>query len=250
MRVDQFLARADKYLRHGDVVLCKGKATLFSLLIRWWTKSHFSHTALVFEVPSPEEGYDSTFLIEASLNGVDITDLKHYAYDLPLAYDVAIRRLNQPWFDLGVQRAVRGNMLNFIKAKYDYAKIVTFIRSILGAMVFGLALPVEGSDKAVRRGMKAAKAMPGRFVCSGFVQYGFINAMRHLAPEKRVPGSALHDVTFNPRIGPGADDEAILGTTPEDFARTDKLSWEYVIRKRRVYRVSTYAEVDRILSRR
>src|SRR5512143_3517114 len=71
MSVAHFLAHAEQYLRRGDVVLCKGKATLFSWAIRWWTNSHFSHAALVFAVPSQEEGFERTFLIEAGTSGVD-----------------------------------------------------------------------------------------------------------------------------------------------------------------------------------
>src|SRR5882757_3224319 len=97
MSAARFLTNAAHYLQRGDVVLCKGKATLFSLAIRWWTRSHFSHTALVFAVPSAEEGFERTFLIEAGTSGVDITDLKHYAVDRARAYDIAIKQFEQPW---------------------------------------------------------------------------------------------------------------------------------------------------------
>jgi hypothetical protein len=244
------LRHAEKYLRRGDIVLCKGKATLYSWAIRWWTKSHFSHTALVFSIPDAEEGFERTFLIEAGTSGVDITDLKHYAIDAAAVYDVAIKRLDQPWMTRAVQSAVRGHMLNFIKASYDYIKVVALARSLLASVVFGLNAPVVGIDRAMRRSYRLARVSPGKFLCSGFVQYGFISAVRRLIVRGGLPKSALEEVTFNERLGLLADDPAILATTPQDFAQSEKLIWLYVIRRGRVYRVHDGAEVDRILRRR
>ena len=250
MSVARFLAHAEQYLRRGDIVLCKGKATLFSWAIRWWTNSHFSHTALVFSVPSEAEGFERTFLIEAGTSGVDITDLRHYVVDAAAAYDIAIKRLEQPWMTIAVQSAVRGHMLNFIKASYDYFKVVALARSLLSNVVFGLSVPMVGIDRAVRRSYRFSRVPPSQFLCSGFVQYGFISAVRRLIARGGLPKSALSDATFNDRLGALADDAAILATTPEDFARSEKLSWLYVIRRGRVHRVHTYGEVDRILRRR
>jgi hypothetical protein len=250
MSVAHFLARADAYLRRGDIVLAKGKATLFSWAIRWWTKSHFSHAALVFAVPSEEEGFEHTFLIEAGTSGVDITDLKHYVVDAAAVYDIAIKRLEQPWMTRAVQSAVRGHMLNFIKASYDYLKVVALARSLMSNIVFGLNAPIVGIERAVRRSYRLSRVPPAQFLCSGFVQYGFISAVKRLIARGGLPKSALGDVTFNARLGALADDAAILATTPQDFAASDKLEWLYVIRRGRVHRVHSYVEVDRILRRR
>jgi hypothetical protein len=250
MPVRHFLANAERYLQRGDIVLCKGKASLFSLAIRWWTNSHFSHTALLFAAPSPEEGFEHTFLIEAGTSGVDITDLKHYAIDAAAVYDVAIKRLEQPWLTLEVQRAVRGHMLNFIQASYDYAKVVTLIRTTISNVIFGLNAGIVGVDKAVRRSYRWSRVPPTRFLCSGFVQFGFMSAVRRLIKRKLLPESALDAVTFNGRLGPAPDTVDFLATTPEDFARSDKLAWRYVIRRGHVHRVWTYDEVDRILRRK
>jgi hypothetical protein len=250
MSARHFLANAERYLRRGDVVLCKGKATLYSWAIRWWTRSHFSHAALVFAVPSVDEGFERTFLIEAGTSGVDITDLRHYAIDARSVYDVAIKRLDQPWMTSEVQRAVRGHMLNFIKASYDYGKVVSLARSLFSNVVFGLNAPMVGIERAVRRSYRLSRVAPGQFLCSGFVQYGFISAVRRLILRGGLPKSALEDVTFNDRLGRLADDPAILSTTPEDFAQSSKLVWLYVIRRGRVHRVTSYAQVDQILRRR
>jgi hypothetical protein len=250
MPVRTFLANAGDYLQRGDVVLLKGKATLFSLAIRWWTKSEFSHAALVFAVPSPEEGFENTFLIEAGTSGVDITDLRHYAIDLALVYDGAIKRLERPWMTIDVQRAVRGHMLNFIKADYDGWKVVALARSLISNTIFGLSAGVVGIEKAVGRSYRWSKTPPARFVCSGFVQYGFISAVRHLIERGRLPREALREVIFRTGLTGSSDRAAILATTPEDLARSDGLTWRYAIRRGRVHRVATYDAVKVIFGRR
>lgn len=250
MPVRHFLAHAEKYLQRGDIVLLKGKATLFSLAIRWWTKSEFSHTALVFAVPSAEEGFERTFLIEAGTSGVDINDLKHYAIDMSLVYDCAIKRLERPWMTVEVQRAVRGHMLNFIKASYDYWEVVALARGLISNAIFGLSAGVIGVEKAIRRSYRWSKTPPSRFLCSGFVQFGFMSAVRRLIETGRLPRDAMHEVIFRPGMHASADRPAILATTPEDLAQSDRLTWKYAIRRGRVYRVESYDAVKAIFRRR
>lgn len=250
MPVAQFLAGAGRYLRRGDVVLCKGKASPLSWAIRWWTKSHFSHAALIFAVPSEDDGFERTFLIEAGRGGVDLTDLRYYAVEAAAFYDIAIKRLDQPWMTRVVQSKVRGHMLNFIKANYDYLKVVALARSMLSNVIFGINAPVVGVNRAVERSYRLSKVPPARFVCSGFVQYGFISAVKRLIANGGLPKHALEDVTFNDRLGALADDSAILATMPQDFAQSEKLSWLYAICRGQVHRVRTYGDVDGVLSER
>lgn len=250
MPVRQFLAQAETYLQRGDVVLLKGKATLYSWAIRWWTTSEFSHAAMVFSVPSREEGFEHTFLIEAGTSGVDLTDLKHYAIDLAFAYDIAIKRCEAPWMTVEVQRVIRGHMLNFIKASYDYFKVVALFRQLFSNAIFGMSAGVEGIDKAVRRSVRWSRTPPSRFLCSGFVQYGFISAVRRLIKTGRLPKDALGEVIFKPHLASGADATSILATTPEDLAQSNRLVWRYAIRRGRVHRVDSYAAVKAILARR
>ena len=250
MPVRQFLAQGETYLQRGDVVLLKGKATLYSWAIRWWTKSEFSHAAMVFSVPSREEGFEHTFLIEAGTSGVDLTDLRHYAIDLALVYDVAIKRCEAPWMTIDVQRMIRGHMLNFIKANYDYFKVVALFRQFFSNAIFGMSAGVEGIDKAVRRSVRWSKTPPSRFLCSGFVQYGFMSAVRQLVKNGRLPPNALREVIFKPHLASGADATAILATTPEDLAQSGGLVWHYAIRRKRVYRVESYEAARATFRRR
>ena len=223
-------------------MLCKG-TTLYSRLIRWWTKSEFSHAALVFSIPSRDDGFERTFLIEAGLSGVDITDLEHYVVDRARSYDVAIKRCEADWMSIPVQRAIRGTMLNHIKANYDYGKVVSMFRTLLANAVFGLTAGVEGIENATRRSRRISKTQPSRFLCSGFVQYGFFSAIDHLIKVGRLKPAAMDDVLFKPGLSATSKEDTILATTPEDMAQSSKLTWRFAIRRGQVYGVTSYASV-------
>jgi hypothetical protein len=169
-----------------------------------------------FLVPSTEDGFEKTFLIEASIDGVDITDLRHYARDLSLIYDIAIKRCEQPWMTVDVQRSIRGHMLNYIKANYDYWTVLGFIRRLTARRNGNDRNSPEGQRKALWR-----RRPPTSFVCSGFVQYGFLAAISRLIQTHEIPREAMEQVLFKPGLRPDAPPEEILGTSPEDLATTD-----------------------------
>jgi hypothetical protein len=241
--VRHFLLHAHQYLQRGDVVLLKGRASIFSWAVRWWTRSEFSHAALVFSVPSTEDGFERTFLIEASIDGVDITDLRHYARDLSLIYDIAIKRCEQPWMTVDVQRSIRGHMLNYIKANYDYWTILGFMRRLTSRR----SRPEGNSPEAQRKSLWRRRP-PNSFVCSGFVQYGFLAAVSRLTQTHELPREALEQVLFKPGLHPDAPPQEILATSPEDLATTDRLTWKYAIRGGKVYEVGSYDQVRHLFS--
>lgn len=247
--VETFLDEAALHLRRSDVVLCRGKRSLFSRLIRWATRSHFSHTAVVFLIPKHDEGFNNTFLIESITSGVDITDLHHYAVEHADAYDVAIKRLERDWFDENVQRLVRGRMLNFIKAEYDFGTILAIARSVLRKLLFGLRTRFAGLEPTLRRTYARKGLAPAQFICSGFVQYGFLATVRALVARDRLPEPCLDEVLFKDGLTARSDTAAVLSTTPENLARSEKLTWKFVIRDGLVHPVNTAAEADRLLER-
>jgi len=55
----------------------------------------------------------------------------------------------------------------------------------------------------------------------------------------------LDEVIFNPRYN--GDEAVLLSTTPAEIANTDNLSWKYLIRKGKVFSVSSNEEADNIL---
>jgi len=245
MSVDEFLKSG--LLERADVVLCSSKKNLFSRLIRFGTRSPFCHAALVFVVPSVDMGFEKTFVIESGTSGVDITPLEHYVVDSH--YQVGIKRLERPWFqgsDEGraLQREVRGHMLNFIKAEYDYMTIWRVAMSIFDRMVFGMRRYIrKGTAKALDQGARA----PNSFVCSGFVQYGFHATVSRTVQQDGAAADRLDEVVFYD--SPLADDplNSLLAVTPDDLARTGKLAWKWVISKGDVYEVDHYADACRLM---
>ena len=160
-----------------------------SFIIRWATKSPFSHAALVFTTPDQEPGIGNTFVIEAG-TGVDLTNLRDYATDE--ASFVAIKRLRQTWFD-EKQSRVRGLLLDNIKSEYNYWAIVRIVRNIW----FGLERSMRGKDKAVQQFDKREWKRPNEFICSGLVQFGFVEAVAEYVLQRKLPPWALNEVVFS-----------------------------------------------------
>jgi hypothetical protein len=210
MPVRRFLAQAEFHLQRGDVVLCKGRASLYSWAIRRWTRSEFNHAAMVFTVPSVEEGFEHTFLIEAGTSGVDLTDLKHYAVDLSGVYDIAIKRCERPWMTVDVQRV--GTYAELHQGELRYFKAVA-----RGVAVQQRDLRLErGIGASTRRSSADAleQTPPSRFLCSGFVQYG--HQRRRMVADGRLYEDALEEIVFAAWRGRGCDGDP--ATTPEDGA--------------------------------
>jgi len=270
MPLEEFLGSG--LLRRSDVVLVSGKA-FTSRIIRWATRSPFSHAALVFLVPRTDKGFEHAFLIEAAPRGVDLKRLS----DL-LAHDarrrgtaVAFLRFEAPWFDEDVQSIVRGRMLDFIEAGYSYRTIVSMGLAVLRQRLVGG--PDDVADAlagALRRAHARRRFAPASFICSGLVQYGFLRTFRDLA--QRHPGErraavplqvVLHGL-FNPRLAEevragrvGVDDmlaepgvSTLLSTTPDEISRAPQLAWKYVAARGRVHAVTTREDALAIIEPR
>lgn len=245
--VDEFLRDAHLYLNRCDVVLCSGKRP-YSRLIRWATKSLFSHAAIVFLIPDREQGFNNTFILESNSKGVDLTNLAHYLVHEASSYDIAIKRCEAEWFEVDVRKQVRGHMLNFIKAKYDFRTLSKLGRTTLRRILFGLQRLRRKSFKEALR-YTEDEFVPSRFICSGFVQYGFCATVEPLERDGKVPQGALQQVAFKEGISSSDDGAVILSTTPADLAKSDKLAWKYAAVRGRVYQVTSEDEVNRLLDR-
>ncbi|HRY06946.1 MAG TPA: hypothetical protein P5114_07480 [Hyphomicrobiaceae bacterium] len=257
--VDEFLA--GEYLERADVVLTRRDWDLSSYLIRLATKSPFSHAAMVFTGPQFEQGYSSTFVIEAGTGGVDLTNISDYIADKSTF--IAIKRLKEPWFDQAKQSRVRGILLDKIKASYNYWAIGRIFRNLW----FGVQRQVRGKEKTIEAYRQNDWHPPNDYICSGLVQIGFVEAMVEYIKAGQLPISALKEVVFHEvaasRLPDAADwqylDEPtqrasaeifeqqnfveLEAVTPEDLARSGKLEWLYFIREGRVHKVSSYEDV-------
>jgi hypothetical protein len=227
MSIEEFLQ--GRHLQRGDIILCRGKKGLTSRLVRWGTESYFSHAALVFAIPHPDEGFDKAFVIESTGEGIDLTDLSHYLESDN--YDIAIRRLEQPWFTERPElpQQIRGQMLDFIKGQYDftmilrialsiaYSKYITGNRETYEAMMLRLLEKRRRKNRHINSG----------FICSGFVQHGYYKTIKARVDKGELAESCLLDVLFHPTETGQSSTPRHLATSPRELAATDKLRWKF-----------------------
>lgn len=228
MSVKEFIQ--GDHLRRGDIVLCNGKKGFMSKLIRWGTKSYFSHAALVFAVPHQKEGFDKAFVIESIGEGIDLTDLEHYLETDD--YDIALRRLEQPWFidsSPELPKMIRGHMLDFIKDNYDFKMIIRLGISLAVNILFKRKhAPLE---ELLHELLERETILPSAFICSGFVQHGYYRTVKQMVDKGELAESCLKDVTFHPTQENGSTTPRRLATSPKEIAISDKLVWTFASRR-------------------
>jgi hypothetical protein len=244
MTVKAFLEADEHLLARGDIVLSRSP-TLSSWAIRVATGGYFSHAALVFLVPQPDDGFNNTFLLESTSSGVGLANLRSYIGGRHPHAEIAILRLEAPGCDENYFKQVRGLMLDHVKAGYDYGRVLNLALSLNFGLRLGWSRLFNGSRSSMREAIRRTrkryvKWVPPQFICSGFIQYGFVEAM------KRIDRSAA-SVLFKDGIEEG-DRDAILAVTPEDIATSSKLSWKYVVRRGWVYRVNSHELARKIIS--
>ena len=253
------------YLELADVVLTQRSNDIASTIIRWATKSSFSHAAMIFTSERFDSGIAGTFVIEAGTSGVDITNFSDYA-ESKGAF-VAIKRLNKVWFNPKRQSRARGVLLDKIKDTYDYWTIWRIARNIW----FGVQAKISTREKAVESYHKRDWEPPNEYICSGLVQIGFVQSVVESIQKGELPPETLLDVVFAPSAASrlpqrgnwkylGAEDgkntavlfpdvlnDELYAVTPENLAQSDNLEWLYFIKDGKVHRVSSYADVLKLV---
>ena len=252
---------AGPYLEASDVLLMRQRSSWFARLNRILTRSYFSKAALVFLVPHREQDFNSTFLIEATFSGVDLTDLASFFAAKEHQFVVAVKRLEVPWFEQEERNLVRGFMLQHVHAGYDYGQLLENLVSSLDRSRFVLLRFFLGPARAIRAITKTRDPNKlNRFVGPGFVQWGFVETARFLIGQGLLSEAAMSDVLFHRRLlathregmaaegtAPQFTDEDVLGVTAEDLAKTPKLAWKYAIVDGEVYEIATEAEFKKII---
>lgn len=163
-------------LERADIILTRGRG-IVAWLIRWATRSHWNHAALVFvlgdQASGRAQGYRSTFIIEAEARGVDIHPIDKYLNIEK--QDMVILRLPDDAvpadFRADYLRRVRGFALEEIDARYGFLAISKIIRRLFGK----LALPVEALvflPKLIFHRPGSAEFV-NSWICSGIVQYAY-----------------------------------------------------------------------------
>ncbi len=240
----EFLSQADKFLQRGDIVLSRSP-TFTSWLIRRTTGSSFSHAALVFFVAQPEEGYNSTFLLESVHSGVGLANLRDYISGRNPKAEIAVLRLADDTYGQMFLKDVRGLMLDHVKSGYDFNTVWRLGLSAVFGMRLSWARLRLGKKTAMQDAMTRTKArvnkwIPPQFICSGFIQYGFLKAAVRA-------GLPITPVVFREGLDERSGN-ALLAVTPDDLATTQKLQWLFVARRGWVYRAENRVDGELIIS--
>jgi hypothetical protein len=156
-----------------------------------------------------------------------------------------VLRLEGEHLDARFFRSARGLMLNRIKTGYDYQKIWLQTLEVLFGLRLVQAKMRVGGKRSMRdavsktRVRKISNWVPPQFICSGFIQYGLLEAARRA-------GIDLDSVVIKDGLEPG-DRHGLLATTPEDIAQSSRITWRFVARRGYVHRVESYAEAEKLL---
>jgi hypothetical protein len=239
MPVNRFLKEAGEHLMRGDIIVSRS-ATLSSYAIRLATGGFFTHAALVFLVPDPEDGFENTFLLESVSSGVGIANFRSYL-ERKAHTDVGILRLEAPWYDARMRKLIRGVMLDRVKSGYDFKTAMRIWLSIAFGARLGWSRIRKGRRSSLATAVRTTRGhwVPPQFICSGFVQYGFVELLRRNGRDPR-------EGIFKDGLDPG-DRDALLAVTPDDIARSPKLTWQFVVRRGWVHRATSYEQAIRTI---
>jgi hypothetical protein len=265
MRLDDFLT--GPYLERADVVLTRERGNFFSWLIRWALRSHFAHAAMIYQVPHRSPEYDDVFAIEAGEMGVKIRHFRDYCCR-PGAV-AAIKRVRRSWLTPERQAKVSAEALNMIEASYDFGRAISLGLRSLRWWVFGLRQMVQGPQKALKHYRKSGYKPPSELICSGLVQFGFIEAISDLVRKKAIEPHTLADVIFVEecaRVLPAdwstlseseqvdmveqfksAFKDELESVTPNHLALSPRLDWVFVIRGGLVYPATSQEDAFKLL---
>ncbi len=245
------------FLEPADIILSTRLESFFSFLMKRFDNSRFAHAALTFVTPRHYAGVDRSFLIEATFGGVDlgafseiIAPTKVYSdtREKP-RYVVGIKRLETDWFTPEMRPMVSGRMLRFIKDDdYNFA-LLAALAANRSNFFFRLRDRLFGKAPTIGDYLKRSKKFaPVDFICSGFVQFAYVDMVRtaielgllppHLAEQAR------DDVFFAPWVDPKCSMEMLMAVRPSELAGSAALKWKYLIYGGKVHKVSSEEEVN------
>ncbi len=263
------------YLQHADILLTRRDYDPVSFSIRSWTGSHFSHAAMVFAIAGIDPGVHSVLLIESTVGGVDITKLESYLKDKSTV--VAIKRVNRPWFNQTARAQVRGEMLEKIDAGYGYGIILDHLRT--GAFA-ALSALYGSKNEAINKVYGNEVSFSNNFICSGFIQYGYLKAITKMIENGQMPLQAVPDVLFDSsavlkdkylkfipldyieQLPPEERPEVvaailpavtktlesqIFDLTPMDLAESKNSDWLYLIKDGLVHEITSKTDIEKML---
>lgn len=206
--LNYFLQTSDEgpFLRVSDVVLRADQDphAIFSSLIRLATNSQWSHSALLYLISDPPQGFDNTFLVEAMTSGVRVASWRNEVVPFDM-FNVGIKRLKLDWYvetpkeqaqhdpsdpedipGIAYLRHARGMALDQINTLYDHQAVneltALYIEQISKTHLPHFPFIADAAEKAANLFKKWDESSNSqsimRFICSGLVQYAFFAALR------------------------------------------------------------------------
>lgn len=224
-------------LQLGDIILFRRKGSFFATNLTRLSGDYFSHSALVFATPHTDPGFTKTYVLECKFSGVDITPLEHFIKKRK-AYVMCIKRLERPWVDARLRRVIRGHALNFIKAEYSFKTLTDLFLRTEAHLLFPKHKTSQHRAKALRQTLRRGFRLPNAFICSGFVQYAFYDAIRFAKQSQ----ANLSDCYFANQRWTESLQADLLSVTPQNMADSDKLTWKYLIQNGEVTEVASQSD--------
>jgi len=248
------LVEGDK-LKRADILLAHSKGSYWGWLIRLGTRCYWNHAFIIYMVRDPDQDYDKALIIDPKMGSIRMDNIAHY-FENPNRYDVAVKRLDEEWFQndgevggLPYCQTVCDIALRETADKFD-TRLVRVGRRILRQVRLAYRF-ARRRLKYPRPGKKRLSPIAGRlkvnaYSCGGFVQWSYYQGVSRIL-EKSLDKTRLQDVILNPRLVEPVTQYELLSTTPADLARSDNLSWKYVVKDGVVWEVSSEEEVSSIL---
>jgi hypothetical protein len=250
------------FLEPGDVLLTTKINSFFSFLVRTLDNGAFAHAALVFLTPKHRVGVDRTYFLQTTFGGVDLEGFskivapskRHIRDGKAARYVVGVKRLEAPWVTPAMRNMVSGRMLRFINDDNYNFSLLAALATPVPNFFFWLRDSVFGRAPSVRQyTRKKSRFAPVEFICSGFVQYAYVDMLRVSSDQGLLNGSkaeeAWNDVFFANWVTPETSMEELIAVKPAELADSPKLQWKYLIFGGLVYRVRSTEEADELMRR-
>lgn len=198
------LDEAVRNLKVGDIIFVHAK-TLLGKLIRHSTDSHWSHVAIVFDVPDVSGTEHDVLIIEADWQ-VEIHRLTTYLHE-PDLYEVGFKRMS--FLTDEERERFRGFFLDAVDTPYDAYRLLLFFTQTVLAWAAHMDIGYAAARSVINT---------DNYICTSLTQRAYYLAV---TPEKR-------GHTIFRRNEKGVDFlRQMEEITPAHIARSDNTEWLY-----------------------
>jgi hypothetical protein len=242
-------------LKSADILLEHSKGSFGGWLIRLGTSDYWNHALMVCSVDGSGEDSSKTLVIDPRMGGIFTISISEY-FERFKSYDVAIKRLESDWFqhegkagELSFRKMVSDFALRRIEDKFTVTISLGSVNRILRRL-FIIYRFISRKMKLPKRRRIPYSNKPlnlNVYACSGVVQWSYYRGMSRLTKEYGLSVYRPAEVFFSPSLIGEVSDSDLLSIKPADLAKSDKLSWKYVIKGGVAWEVSHEEEANSII---